>query len=551
MASKKRTTHDSMGKPTSFFIKVFLIFCLVAILCGMVEEIATSLNQQKIFESIGAVLAVLVLLILLAVALITVSKIYKRSKILVFRDGRREPIQKVREQLLQLRSHFLCERLRQFYLYKKVTDTPEFGELYLKAVVLLTKGYVYEVKTLKRVLQINRAQTKELITKLKYGHVIKEIKQGVITSISYSDFCEYMRNTYIVYDNRTITPAVIKEHYGNRIGGRSTIYASATQFNSIFDNQKQNLLITLSDRVIDEALVNHAFFTRACVQPVLFIVLPESAGTYHIYNNYAGDTIDIVSCKDEIQSLFEYLVQEIHWREQNYAKQHVSTMPDFNHPRKDTNMEKVIALILCGKDNLQSYEFMDAFSIVINKGPMVGVQTIISTYQSKDQLSDIINITSIPITTASQVEGILTKHNIDQKDKLLSIRSIEEKKSSVSNIKIEEIDHMDGFQFEHFCKELLSTNGFKEIRVTSASKDYGADIVAMKDDIRYVIQCKRYSGNVGEDSVREVYSSKKVYDAEIAVVLTNSHFTNAACILAKHNHVHLWDREQLVKMISD
>ena len=66
-----------------------------------------------------------------------------------------------------------------------------------------------------------------------------------------------------------------------------------------------------------------------------------------------------------------------------------------------------------------------------------------------------------------------------------------------------ERDHMDGFDFEYYCADLLVADGFIDVQVTRSSGDYGVDILAEKDGVTYAIQCKRYSGLVGVKAVQE------------------------------------------------
>ena len=118
----------------------------------------------------------------------------------------------------------------------------------------------------------------------------------------------------------------------------------------------------------------------------------------------------------------------------------------------------------------------------------------------------------------------------------------------ISNI--DEIDSMDGREFELFTGNLLRANGFENISVTQSSYDFGADVIAEKDDIRYAIQCKRYNGAIGVSAVQEVIASKSLHDCHVACVLTNSTYTPAAIELAKKNLVILWDRTKLQMFID-
>lgn len=110
-------------------------------------------------------------------------------------------------------------------------------------------------------------------------------------------------------------------------------------------------------------------------------------------------------------------------------------------------------------------------------------------------------------------------------------------------------DLMEGHQFECFCGELLKKNGYTNVKVTRDSGDQGIDILAVKDGIKYGIQCKCYSSNVGNKAVQEAFSGKTFYKCHIAVVLTNRYFTQPATELAQSNGVLLWDRDKLKELV--
>lgn len=58
-----------------------------------------------------------------------------------------------------------------------------------------------------------------------------------------------------------------------------------------------------------------------------------------------------------------------------------------------------------------------------------------------------------------------------------------------------------GVAFEDYCADLLIKNGFKNVRTTKGSGDHGVDILAENMDTTYAIQCKNYSGSVGNSAV--------------------------------------------------
>lgn len=112
-------------------------------------------------------------------------------------------------------------------------------------------------------------------------------------------------------------------------------------------------------------------------------------------------------------------------------------------------------------------------------------------------------------------------------------------------------DYMEGHDFEQFCAKLLEANGFCNVRVTQESNDQGIDILAEKLNVKYAVQCKCYSSDVGNKAVQEVFAGKSYYDCHVGVVLTNRYFTRAAKELAQKTQVSLWDRDMLEKLIEN
>jgi restriction system protein len=123
------------------------------------------------------------------------------------------------------------------------------------------------------------------------------------------------------------------------------------------------------------------------------------------------------------------------------------------------------------------------------------------------------------------------------------------KKRKFSRANIYEIDRMTGEQFEHYLGFLFTKLGYKT-KVTPYSGDYGADVVLVKDGITTVVQAKRYKGIVGNKAVQEIVASMSVYNAQKALVVTNSRYSINAIQLAKANGVELWDRTRLVNELS-
>lgn len=111
-------------------------------------------------------------------------------------------------------------------------------------------------------------------------------------------------------------------------------------------------------------------------------------------------------------------------------------------------------------------------------------------------------------------------------------------------------DEMDGHDFEQFCAKVLASNGFAKITVTQGSGDQGIDIIAYKDEVKYGIQCKCYSSDIGNRAVQEVLAGKNYYKCHIGVVLTNRYFTRHAIELAQETGIILWNRDKLIQMVE-
>ncbi len=112
----------------------------------------------------------------------------------------------------------------------------------------------------------------------------------------------------------------------------------------------------------------------------------------------------------------------------------------------------------------------------------------------------------------------------------------------------DELDGMEGHDFEFYCADLLKQNGFTDVEVTRGSRDFGVDILAVRDGITYGIQCKAYTGPVGVGAVQEAYAGRDFYDRMVGVVMTNQYFTAPAMEAAGKLRILLWDREELLRM---
>jgi Restriction endonuclease len=112
-------------------------------------------------------------------------------------------------------------------------------------------------------------------------------------------------------------------------------------------------------------------------------------------------------------------------------------------------------------------------------------------------------------------------------------------------------DDITPAEFELFCAEQLQRAGWNA-QVTMRSRDQGVDVVAEKSGKRVVLQCKLYSGPVGNGAVQEIVAGRAHEQADFGAVVTNSRYTAPAEQLAATNHIlllHYRDLPQLEAVI--
>ncbi|MDB3912908.1 restriction endonuclease, partial [Paracoccaceae bacterium] len=89
----------------------------------------------------------------------------------------------------------------------------------------------------------------------------------------------------------------------------------------------------------------------------------------------------------------------------------------------------------------------------------------------------------------------------------------------------------NGLDFERWVANSLEQFGWKT-NVSVGSGDQGVDVIAEAGLISVGIQCKLYSGSVGNKAVQEIKAGIEHYNCEYGVVITNAKYTKSAIVLA-------------------
>ncbi len=84
---------------------------------------------------------------------------------------------------------------------------------------------------------------------------------------------------------------------------------------------------------------------------------------------------------------------------------------------------------------------------------------------------------------------------------------------------------LSGLQFEQEVADVFRRNGFKA-EVTPASGDGGVDIIMHKDNLKYIIQCKKYANHpVTPQELRALWGVKDDFSADRILMVTTSTLT--------------------------
>ena len=105
----------------------------------------------------------------------------------------------------------------------------------------------------------------------------------------------------------------------------------------------------------------------------------------------------------------------------------------------------------------------------------------------------------------------------------------------------------DGIAYERFCADRLARAGWRAHR-TPPSGDQGADIVAVREGFRLVVQCKRLAKPVGNAAVQEAAAALRYWSGDRAAVVSNAGFTPAARRLAQATGVLLLHHDALADL---
>ena len=114
---------------------------------------------------------------------------------------------------------------------------------------------------------------------------------------------------------------------------------------------------------------------------------------------------------------------------------------------------------------------------------------------------------------------------------------------------LDQLRSLSGIEFEHHVAELYRRLGY-DVKITRGSGDQGVDVIAQSSSQKLGIQCKQWSGTVGNDAVQQALSGRVFYNCSNAAVVCTSTFTRSARELAERANVQLIDGLAYTAMVS-
>jgi restriction system protein len=127
-----------------------------------------------------------------------------------------------------------------------------------------------------------------------------------------------------------------------------------------------------------------------------------------------------------------------------------------------------------------------------------------------------------------------------------------ENRIRISNLqKLEDLTALSPSAFEAVVAKLFEAQGYR-VELVGGTSDHGVDIVMWNaQGEKWIVQCKRYIGSVGEPVVRDLYGTLLHEEAQGAFLVTTGSFTQQASEWAVGKPISLFDGEDLVQRLRE
>lgn len=357
-----------------------------------------------------------------------------------------------------------------------------------------------------------------LVTRAEYEKIVENYHQN--NSVQKVKTFNYEQKIFYNYESPQNAKIVVKEKFG--------IESDYSNDGKVLKKLKNIIIPSVSNEIQIESI--NTLLKYNSPETMRLILIDDSIINYSTYNGVSQLLIPVVTETNKIDAVINWCSAEMGERIKKFVDYGVKNIESYNEKVSDIGENILPRIIIIANE---AKEFFDRTSKPLERmlmnSNMVGLYFILFSRFSLKNLS------------LGIMEELLEVFNTDKLRVLLS----QTENTDNKQYKTRNFDDMDGHQFERFCADILRKNGFKDVEVTQGSGDHGIDILAEKDGITYAIQCKCYSSDIGNSAVQQAHTGKSLYHKDIAVVITNRHFTPQAVEEAKALGVKLWDRDKL------
>lgn len=118
---------------------------------------------------------------------------------------------------------------------------------------------------------------------------------------------------------------------------------------------------------------------------------------------------------------------------------------------------------------------------------------------------------------------------------------------------LDNIDSMNPYEFENYIKEIFKNKGYRSTLTDKVPSEYGADVLAIRDNEVIAIQCKHSSNqnSFGREAMYQLHSEAKTfYKATRLIAITNSIFNSNAMNLAKVHGIEVVDKHNFYDFLT-
>lgn len=355
----------------------------------------------------------------------------------------------------------------------------------------------------------------------------------------------------------------IKENVYLEIDFYKMAYKIAKQEN--IDNV-QEIINSLSGKIIyNKYTINNKYNSTLFIMYELCIYLlyniiynqevinfKKNEDFYNIYNNLSSTISNEEYIVDKLYDMYKNLFKNIF--KKNLSKEELKYICYMINNEKRLNIAKTTFL----KNETIEIEHIE------NKGLLKNIRKIEkTTYYKNIKQINVDELTFVIFCVfggLEREEKIILLENMQKiyntlsqdlkkrellKEKERILNGDMSKEIELQKLELDFSNIQNGYEFEEYVANLYKKMGYTIEEVTKKSGDQGADVIAFKDNIKYVIQVKFYNNPVGNKAVQEVVASIGMYKADKGIVVTNSTFTSSAIELSQANNIELVDGEKI------